>query len=57
MNILPQDLKGKRIVDCYECDINKLLIEFEDGTKIKLNFNGYHTIKGGKEPELELIQE
>jgi len=54
MNILPQDLKGKRIVDCYECDINKLLIEFEDGTKIKLNFDGYHR-PHKVEAKLELI--
>ena len=55
MNILPQNLKGKKIVDCYECDVNRLVLEFDDGTQIKLNFDGYHSVKAHRvEPKLSL---
>jgi len=36
MNILPQQLKGKTIKDCYLSDTYEVTIEFTDGTKIKI---------------------
>lgn len=52
MNILPIQLKGKTIADCYESDTGTIIIEFTDGTKIRLDFNGYINPKtsGGAEP-------
>jgi hypothetical protein len=52
MNILPVQLKGKTIADCYEVDREALIIEFTDGTKIRLEFNGYiyPKMSGGLEP-------
>lgn len=52
MNILPVQLKGKTIADCYESDKGTLVIEFTDGTKVQLEFNGYINSKlsGGAEP-------
>lgn len=36
MNILPHQLNGKTIKDCYEVKQGVLVIEFTDGTKIEL---------------------
>lgn len=37
MNIIPQQLIGKTIKDCFLSDEREVTIEFTDGTKIKIN--------------------
>jgi len=39
MNILPQELKGKVIADCYPIGYGLAIIEFTDGTKLKVNYD------------------
>lgn len=36
MNILPQQLIGKTVKDCYQDYNGEVIIEFTDGTKIKV---------------------
>lgn len=36
MNIIPQQLIGKTVKDCYMSDRYTVTIEFTDGTKIKI---------------------
>jgi hypothetical protein len=36
MNIIPAQLIGKVITDCYQSDVNEATVEFSDGTKIKI---------------------
>lgn len=36
MNVAPQELKGKVIKDCYQDRDGRVVIEFDDGTKIEI---------------------
>ena len=56
MTILPQQLKGKIIADCYESDRQELTLVFTDGTKTTLYFQGYihYPKQGTKEPDISL---
>lgn len=54
MNILPQQLKGKIVEDCYQDWNGDVVIVFTDGTKIEIvyNDNGKGT---GKEISIPVI--
>lgn len=43
MNILPQQLIGKIVKDCYQTWNGDVVIEFSDGTKIKIDHKESHT--------------
>lgn len=56
MNILPQQLIGKVVKDCYQDYNGEVIIEFTDGTKIKVVYEDiYHNNKGGNEVSIHVI--
>ena len=56
MNILPQQLIGKVVKDCYQDHNGEVVIEFTDGTKIKVVYeDSYHSNKGGNEVSIHVI--
>jgi len=46
MNILPQQLIGKTVKDCYQDFSGQVIIEFTDGTKIKILYEDTRSDKG-----------
>jgi hypothetical protein len=57
MNVLPVNLIGKTIADCYESDKDTVTMEFTDGSKIDLIFPDYfiYVKHQTKEPEINLL--
>ena len=53
---IPSDLKGKTITDCY-VDWRDLIIEFSDGTKIKVSADFLETNLSTKSKGSAKIQE